>query len=203
MDGQQIFQFLSTYGYWIIFPLMLLEGPVVTIMSAILASLGAFNVWIVLLLSVVGDVLGDVGLYGIGKKWGFNFVNKFGKYIGITKKKVLRMEKYFINHGGKTVFLAKSTTGLCFVTFVAAGISNMDFKKFIKYSILGGLVWSSFLVIMGYFYGYLWREIKQYIEWVGWIITALTFITFILINIFKLQKTKKIFGNNILKTSKK
>lgn len=195
MDGQQIFQFLSEYGYWIVFPLMFLEGPVTTIIAAMLASLGVFNIWVVLVMSIFGDVLGDIGLYGIGKKWGFGFVNKFGKYIGVTTKRILKMEKYFTKHGGKTVFLAKSTTGLCFVTFIAAGIAKMNFGRFIKYSILGGLVWSSFLVAMGYLYGYLWRGIKQYIEWAGWLAMGLALLTFILVNIIKSKKTKKVFGN--------
>ena len=106
-------------------------------------------------------MIGDVILYGLGYKYGMGFVQDVGKYIGITENLVIRMEKYFEQHGGKTIFAVKSTTGLCWATFTAAGIVKMDFKKFVKYSFLGGVVWSGFLVAMGYFYGYLWREIKQ------------------------------------------
>ncbi len=198
LTGQQIFDFLSQYGYWIIFPLMFIEGPVTTLMAAMLASLGAFNVWIVLILSMAGDIAGDIGLYGIGKKWGLSFVRGIGKYIGITEKRVLKMEKYFDGHGGKTIFLVKSTTGLCLVAFVAAGMARMKFKKFLFYSFLGGIVWSGFLVAMGYFYGYLWREVSEYIEWAGWIIVSLAVVTFIVINLYKSQKAKKLFNNNSL-----
>ncbi|HEX7586074.1 MAG TPA: DedA family protein, partial [Patescibacteria group bacterium] len=159
--GQQIFEFLRHYGYWIMLPLMIIEGPVATIMAAMLASLGAFNVFIVLIFSIAGDIIGDVILYGLGYKYGLGFVRHIGKYIGITEKLVLRMEKYFAQHGGKTIFAVKSTTGLCWATFVAAGIVKMDFKKFVRYSLLGGVIWSGFLVIMGYFYGFLWKEIRD------------------------------------------
>ncbi len=196
LTGQQIFIFLSQYGYWIIFPLMFLEGPMATIMAAILASLGAFNIWVVLVLSIFGDVLGDIGLYGVGKKWGFGFVNKFGKYIGVTEKRVRKMEKYFNRHGGKTVFLAKSTTGLCFVAFISAGIAKMELRRFIKYSVLGGVVWSSFLVAMGYFYGYLWREIGQYIEWAGWAISSLALFSFIGIYLLRKYKIREIIESS-------
>ena len=196
MDGQQIFQFLSEYGYWVIFPLMILEGPMTTIMAGILASLGAFNVWVVLAISIVADIFGDIFLYGIGKKWGFGFVEKLGKYIGITRKRVDKVDKFFRKHGGKAVFMAKSTTGLCFTTFIVAGIVEMDFKKFIKYSILGGLAWSGFLVGMGYFYGYLWREIRQYIEWAGWLISGLAIFSFVIIIIYKKYKSREFFANN-------
>jgi membrane-associated protein len=124
------------------------------------------------------------------------FVRKIGRYIGITEKLVLRMEEYFKKHGGKTIFAVKSTTGLCWATFTAAGIVKMNFKKFLKYSFLGGIVWSGFLVAMGYFYGYLWREIKIYIEWIGWAIFVVAAVSFVSINIYKGYKAKKMFREN-------
>ncbi len=191
--GQEIFNFMSHYGYWVILPLMIIEGPIATIMAAILASLGAFNVWVVLIFSIVGDIVGDVLFYLAGYFWGMAFVTKVGKYIGITEKLVLKMEKYFQRHGGKTIFTVKSTTGLCWAAFTAAGIVGMDFKKFLKYSVLGGFFWSGFLVAMGYFYGYMWRSIKQYIEWAGWLAVSLAILTFVAVNLFKKYKSKDIF----------
>jgi membrane protein DedA with SNARE-associated domain len=190
--GQFIFEFLKHYGYWGMLPLMIIEGPVVTIISAMLASLGAFSWPVVLLFSIAGDIIGDVLLYGAGYKWGMGFVRKVGRYMGITETLVLKMEKYFVHHGGKTIFAVKSTTGLCWATFVAAGIVKMDFKKFVRYSFLGGVVWSGFLVAMGYFYGYLWREIKQYISWVGWIIVAIAIISFVIVTIYKKHQSKEL-----------
>ncbi|MEF3691726.1 MAG: DedA family protein [Candidatus Moraniibacteriota bacterium] len=193
--GQEILDFLSVWGYMIILPLMIIEGPVVTILSAMLAATGFLNPWIVLVISIVGDVLGDVILYQVGKKWGMRFVDRVGKYLGITKRLVLKMEKYFENHGGKTIFAVKSTTGLCWATWVAAGIAKMNFGKFVGYSILGGVIWSGFLVAMGYFYGYMWREIKQYIEWAGWLAMGLAVTTFVIITFYKKYKSKEIMGN--------
>jgi membrane protein DedA with SNARE-associated domain len=190
--GQYIFEFLKHYGYWAMLPLMIIEGPVVTIISALLASLGAFFWPIVLIFSIAGDMIGDLIFYWLGLKFGMGFVNSVGKYIGITEKLVLRMEKYFQNHGGKTIFLVKSTTGLCWATFVAAGIVKMDLKKFVKYSFLGGVVWSSFLVAMGYFYGYLWKSIKQYIGWIGWIIFGIAAISFVIITLYKNYQAKQL-----------
>lgn len=192
--GQNIFHFLNQYGYWAMLPLMIIEGPVATIIAATLSALGAFNVWLVLFFSILGDVVGDVIFYLAGYKWGMSFVENAGKYIGITEKLVLRMEKYFEKHGGKTIFAVKATTGLCWATFTAAGIVKMDFRKFLNYSFLGGIVWSGFLVSMGYFYGYLWREIRIYIKWAGWIILVLAVFSIISINFYKKKQ-----GKNILK----
>jgi membrane protein DedA with SNARE-associated domain len=89
-----------------------------------------------------------------------------------------------------TIFAVKSTTGLCWATFTTAGIVKMDFKKFLKYSLLGGVVWSGFLVAMGYFYGYLWKTIKQYLSWVGWIIFAVAVVSFIIITLYKKRQAQ-------------
>ena len=194
--GQQIFDFLSQYGYWGMLPLMIIEGPIVTIIAAMLASLGAFSWTIVLVLSMAGDVIGDVILYGLGYRYGMGFVRGFGKYMGITEKLVLKMEKYFEKHGGKTIFAVKSTTGLCWAAFTAAGIVKMDFRKFVKYSVLGGIVWSVLLISMGYFYGFLWREISQYIDWIGWAIGGIAVVSYILITLYKKKKSEKILPIN-------
>jgi len=177
-------------------PLMILEGPVATLIAATLAALGAFNVFVVLILSIAGDMIGDIILYGLGYKYGLGFVRRVGKYIGITENLVLRMEKYFTRHGGKTIFAVKSTTGLCWATFTAAGIVKMDFKKFVLYSFLGGIVWSGFLVALGYFYGYLWREIAVYVKWIGWAVSATAIITYIIITLYKNWKAKKLLSEN-------
>ncbi|EKE21635.1 MAG: hypothetical protein ACD_7C00165G0004 [uncultured bacterium] len=194
--GQEILNFLSDWGYWIILPLMIIEGPIVTILSSMLASFGVLNVWVVLIFSMLGDIIGDVILYWLGKVWGMRFVDNVGKYVGITRKLVLKMENYFISHGGKTIFAVKSTTGLCWAMFVAAGIVKMDFRKFVGYSIFGGVVWSGFLVAMGYFYGYMWQQIKQYIEWAGLLAIGLAIITFVIITFYKKYKSRQLLTNN-------
>lgn len=194
--GQHIFEFLKSYGYFAMLPLMILEGPVATLISAMLASMGAFFWPWVLLLSILGDIIGDVILYWIGYKYGMHFVRKIGKHIGITEALVLRMEKYFTRHGGKTIFAVKSTVGLCWATFTAAGIVKMDFKKFLKYSFLGGIVWSGSLVAMGYFYGYLWKSMKEYISWAGWIVAAVAIVSFMGITLYKKYQSRQLLREN-------
>ena len=175
---------------------MIIEGPIVTIIAAMLASLGAFNVFLVLGFSILGDMIGDVALYYLGYYFGMGFVRRVGRHIGITEKLVRKMGGYFKKYGGRTVFVVKSTTGLCWATFVAAGIAKMNFRKFLKNSFYGGIVWSGFLVIMGYFYGYLWREIRDNISWIGWIMVGLALVSFFGLTMYKKYKAKKIFNGS-------
>ena len=193
MDGQIITQFLTDYGYWILLPLMIIEGPIVTLIAAFMASMGIFNIYVVFFLSVLGDMLGDIAFYGIGRWQGMTFVRKVGRHIGITESLVLKMEKYFKNHGGKTIVAVKSTTGLCWATFIAAGIVKMSFVRFVWYSFVGGLVWSTFLVLMGYFFGNLYEQIADYISYAGIVVGSIAVALFIAVGIYKKDKTEHMF----------
>jgi membrane-associated protein len=102
--GQCIFDFLTQYGYWVMLPLAIVEGPATTLVASILASLGALNIFLVFAISIVGDIIGDVFLYFLGYRYGIKFSRVFGKYIGITQDTVGRMEKYFDRHGGKPLW---------------------------------------------------------------------------------------------------
>lgn len=193
MDGHMIVQFLSNFGYWIFIPLVIVFGPIVTIVASFMASLGVFNVWIVLLLSVVGDMIGDLLFYNIGAHWGMRFVHGLGKYIGINERRTEKLKSFFMQHGGKTIFMVKSTTGLCWATFITAGIVRMPIKKFIYYSFLGGIIWSGFLVAMGYFFGYMYERVVQYVEYAGWIIFILAIVVFVIVFFIKKRESRVLF----------
>jgi membrane protein DedA with SNARE-associated domain len=173
MDQQQLFETLSMFGYPVMFLMMVAEGLVATIVSAFMASLGFFDIRVVAALSVLGDVLGDLIFYSLGRIWGMRFVRRFGRHIGITESRVEAMRSYFMDHGGKTIFTVKSTTGLCWVTFVAAGIAGMPLRKFIAFSFLGGVLWSGLLVFLGYRYGLFLSQIEEFVSWVGIFATIL------------------------------
>lgn len=178
MSQEQLFEILSLFGYPIMFLAMVVEGPVVTVVSAFMASLGFFDIRIVAALSVTGDVVGDLIFYYLGRVWGMRFVRRFGRHIGITENRVEGMRSYFAKHGGKTIFTVKSTTGLCWVTFVTAGIAGMPIRKFITFSFLGGILWSGLLVFLGYGYGAYISHIERFMSRSGIIATALFLLAF-------------------------
>lgn len=195
MEGEAIIQFLSAYGYIIMIPLMMAIGPIVTIVASFMASWGVFNVWVVFLVSLIAGMIGDVILYCVGRKWGMQFVNRIGKYFGITEQLVLRMENAFLCHGGKIIIGVKSTTGLCWVTFVAAGIVKMSFWRFLFYTFIGGIIWSGGLTIAGYFFGYMYNQIADYISWAGWIVLTLAFLSGLLWFFGEKRRKQRILQN--------
>lgn len=189
---QELIQHLQVWGYPVMILLMIAEGPITTIIAAFLASLGFFEWHIVYILSLLGDVLGDIFWYSIGYFGGRPALKKFRKKLGIKLSAIRYIEDKFKKSGSKIIFYVKVSTGLCLVTFILAGSMKMSFKKFVQFSLLGGLVWSAFLVTLGYFFGYAAEQIDQYIKFAGWGIFLLALIVILVINSKKQKSLKKV-----------
>jgi membrane-associated protein len=189
---QELIDVLSFWGYPAMLALMIIEGPIVTIIAAFLSSLGYFNIGIVFALSVTGDVIGDAILYHIGYFGGEKILPKVEKFLKISEATVNKLKQKFYENSGRIIFYVKSTTGLSYIAFITAGTLRMKFSKFVAYSILGGLIWSSFLVVIGYFFGYAADKISAYIKYTGIIIFVLAISVLILINLYKKKQAKLI-----------
>lgn len=192
ISSQEFIRLLPYWGYPLMFLMMTLEGPIVTIIAAFLASMGYFNIFLVFALSVTGDVVGDIILYFIGYFGGARILAKAEKFLKISAAVVEKLKTKFHQNSGRIIFYVKSTTGLSYITFILAGTLKMKLSKFVKSSILGGLVWSSFLVVMGYFFGYAAERISQYIKYAGVIIFAGAVVFFIGLSLYKKRQGKEI-----------
>ncbi|MCX6763757.1 MAG: hypothetical protein NTZ97_03450, partial [Candidatus Moranbacteria bacterium] len=99
-------------------------------------------------------------------------------------------------HGKKTIFTVKSTTGLCWITFIAAGAVRMDFGNFLLGSFWGGVVWSGFLTVVGYFFGYAFASISQTIEYAGLVIFFAAVIFILGLSFYRKYQSQKFTENS-------
>lgn len=76
------------------------------------------------------------------------------------------------------IFFVKISSGLCYITFITAGMIKMPLKRFLFFSLMGGILWSGALVAIGYFYGHLYQEISGKIEQAGVLTLILALLTF-------------------------
>lgn len=144
---------LAAGTYLVLFPLSVIEGPIVTIVAGFLASLGLVNIFLVYLVVISGDLTGDGLCYAVGR-WGLKrFAGRWGKYIGVTPARLLRMDDHFEKHSGKTLLLGKLTFGLGSLALVGAGAAKMKPGRFVLYNALGTLPKSLALLAVGYYFG--------------------------------------------------
>ena len=182
-----IFALISKYGYFIIFPLMIIEGPIITIIASFLASLGAFNVFFIYILGVIGNVIGDIVYYGIGKFGRDRFLVKYGKYIGIDASKIEYIENHYKKHLLKTILIAKLTEAPVIPVLISAGIAKTDFKKFLSISILAEIPKVAIIVLIGFFFGKFYVKIDTYFK----NFASLMFVIFGMVILFVIYKKIK------------
>ncbi len=143
-----IIPYIQTYGYWAVFFAIYLEdfglpvpGETMLIICSLFAALGQLNPILVGVLSFTGAVMGDNTGFAIGHFGGRKVITKWGKYVFLTEKRVKKLEKYFQKRGGLIVAVARFIQGLRQFNGIIAGISQMKWKKFIVYNLIGGALW--------------------------------------------------------------
>lgn len=160
-----IIQWLIHYRYFLLFPAAVIEGPIVTILAGFLASLDYFNLIVAYIIVVLADNVGDSLYYIIGRWGGRRFIDGWGRYLGISPERVVKIENHFENHPGKTLIIGKLTQVASFPTLVASGIANMPFKKFLWYTAIATMIKSFLLLVIGYFFGTAYATIDKYLNY--------------------------------------
>ena len=99
----------------------------------------------------VAAILGDTVNYAIGKKLGISI---FSDNARVLKTQYLRKtEAFYEKHGNKTIILARFVPIVrTFAPFVA-GVGSMQYRRFITYNVIGGVVWVTLFLTVGYLIG--------------------------------------------------
>ncbi|CAN5715091.1 hypothetical protein BH24ACT21_BH24ACT21_06820 [soil metagenome] len=158
IDG--ILSLLQQYGYLVVFFGVMLEsagvplpGETILIAAGILAQRSGLDLGDVVVFGILGAVVGDQIGYWAGRRGGRPFVLRWGKYLLITPERLQGAEDFFDRHGGKAVFMARFVAGLRVFGALVAGISHMRWRTFFLYNALGGAVWATAAVLVGYLLG--------------------------------------------------
>jgi membrane protein DedA with SNARE-associated domain/membrane-associated phospholipid phosphatase len=157
---EQILRLIEHYGYLVVFFGVMMEstgvplpGETILLASGFLAQRGHLDVGDAILFGILGAVAGDQLGYWVGREGGRPFVLRWGRYFRVTPERLSRAEAFFARHGGKAVFLARFFSGLRVFGALVAGISRMRWETFTLYNALGGTVWATAVVLVGYLVG--------------------------------------------------
>lgn len=160
-----IFGWIVAYRYGILLPIAVIEGPIISIIAGFLVGIGQMNFWIVLTLLALGDVIGDVALYCAGRFGGLKLIDRYGKFLKITRKQVERLESFFKNHAGKTILFGKWGHAFGLPILVSAGIAKEPPEKFVLLSIVGTIPKTLILMFIGIYFGSSYILIKHYLDY--------------------------------------
>ncbi|MFA7708469.1 MAG: VTT domain-containing protein [Candidatus Pacearchaeota archaeon] len=179
-----ILSLLQIHGYWIMFALMFIEGPMVTYIAAFIASLGIFNFYYVLILSILGNSLPDLTYFLIGR---IGKHEKIRKYAGslLDKNRIIKIREHLKNHPWKTILVIKLTPALPFPGFILSGTTDLKLTKFIFCSLIISAVYSVFFSFLGFYSGLTFNTLSKYIKYGEILIVILVLLTITIWLLFK------------------
>jgi len=156
---------ISLLGYSGIVLLMAIESACIPLPSEIimpfsgyLVSTGQMNLWLVGLAGAVGCVLGSLVAYWVGMYGGRPFIEKYGRYVLVSRHDLDMADRWFAKRGEIIVFVSRLLPAIR--TFIAfpAGVARMDLKRFVIYTFAGSLPWCLGLAYVGQKLGEKWNK---------------------------------------------
>ena len=187
-----LLKLFASYGYWIVFFGVMLEnagvpvpGETILLAAGFFASQGYFHLGLVMLIATTAAILGDNGGYWIGRRLGRTLLIRYGKYVLLTEKRFQMMERFFGDHGDKTVLVARFITGFRVFTALFAGASHMPWYRFLCFNAMGAVVWSVTMSLLGFFFGRSWALLERWTKGAGVALGAAAVVAFIVYKLIK------------------
>ncbi|MFT8343379.1 MAG: DedA family protein [Clostridium beijerinckii] len=191
---------INNYGfetYLLLFFIIFLEtGLVVTpflpgdsliFAAAAFAAMGMLNIYALLGLLMIAAILGDTVNYEIGRIFGDKLINIAGGKL-IKKEHLDKTNKFYEKHGGKTIIFARFIPIVRTLAPFVAGIGKMQYRHFISFNAIGGILWVLIVSALGFFFGNI-PVVKKNFEFV---IIAIIFISIVPVIVeFLRSKMKK------------
>lgn len=197
-------EFLKSAGYAAIFGLSFISAmglpvgaEVALIYGGVLASGQVpgegkpLQLAVVIIVATLGEVLGSLAGYGIGRYGGRALVDKVGKYVLLTHKDLDRAEAWFARRGEPVVFFGRFIPLLrSFVSF-AAGLGEMALGKFTLYTVIACAIWCTALCSLGYSLGSSYNHVLKAFSWAGYVVAVVAVLAVAVVFWHRLREYRK------------
>lgn len=166
MEPGDIIKLLEAGGYLLLFPIAIMEGPIISVIAGFLVSLGIFNLFIVYAIIVVGDILGDAFWYFLGRYGGnWRYTEPIKRFFKLTPERIDATREKFHTHRYKMMMASKLVHGVGSAGLFTAGLVRVPYTTFAITCLTVTLGQAAFLVGLGYFFGEAYEVIGQYLDY--------------------------------------
>lgn len=148
---------------------LLIPGETTVIAGGVIAGQGEIDIVPLIGLVWLCTILGDSTSFAIGKRLGRGFLMKHGPRLKITHERLEQVERYFAQHGGKTILIGRFIGLVRALAPFIAGSSGMRYGRFLPYSVIGTGLWSAAFCLLGYLF---YRSFSQVADIAGTAVTA-------------------------------
>jgi membrane protein DedA with SNARE-associated domain len=149
----RVIPLIARYGYAILLPIAVIEGPTIAAITGALVALGQFDPVISFLLLVCADLVGDALYYALGRYGHGPLFNWINKRLRITPERLHPLEQRFHDNDWKLIMIGK-TQALGGIILYFAGASRMNFARYMAFNLIGTFPKVILFELVGYFLGY-------------------------------------------------
>ncbi len=153
----------------------IIPGETAVVIGGVTAYNGTNALWAVLLAAIVGAILGDSIGYAIGKKWGDALLRRIPQRI-LKPAHIAQSKDLIARLGGRAVFAGRFAAALRALVPGLCGVSEMRYRTFAVWNMLGGAVWATGFVLLGYFAGASWHRIESYANTASWVLVGVAVV---------------------------
>lgn len=141
----------SDWNYLILLVLVIVEGPLASLLGAVAASAGIMDLRLVFLTVVAGNFLADVSWYLLGYMSKERTLLRYGRWLGLRRRHLQQLRTGMRRHAVKILLVAKFSTGFIIPTLVVAGLVRVPFRQWFPVVFAGELFWATLLLLIGYY----------------------------------------------------
>ncbi len=187
---EHIIHLLYAFKYLILFPLAVVEGPILAVIAGFLCIQGLLNPLIVYPIIVLGDICGDSLVYSLGRWGGSRRQRRWSHLIGLSPEKIDRARIYFNDNPIKTVSLSKLILGVGVAGIFLAGNSRIPYRTFIAVCIITSAAQYTVYLGIGLLFGRAYKEINLYLNYIATAAIVLSFAFFFVYILKSLDKRR-------------
>ncbi|HCA84274.1 MAG TPA: hypothetical protein DEQ61_01440 [Streptomyces sp.] len=137
-----------------------------------------YPLWLVCLLIVVAAILGDQVGYLFGRKVGPALFKRPDSRL-FKQENIEKAHEFFEKYGPKSLVLARFVPVVRTFTPIIAGVSRMNYRSFITFNVIGGVLWGAGVTVLGYFLGQI-DFVHQHVETILILIVLLSVLPIII-----------------------
>nr|WP_199289160.1 VTT domain-containing protein [Pseudanabaena sp. FACHB-1998] len=139
-----------------------MPGDSLLFAAGFLASQGLLNIFALIIGCFICAVIGDNVGYATGKRFGHKLFSKEDSLF-FHKDHIIKAQKFYDKHGKKTIVIARFLPVVRTFAPIVAGIGRMDYGTFFQFNLLGGLIWTSGLSMLGFVLGKSIPDVDKYL----------------------------------------
>ncbi|MBP6888592.1 MAG: DedA family protein [Candidatus Pacebacteria bacterium] len=126
------------------------------------ASQGFLNIYLVIIVALLANVLGDITGFFIAHRYGKGLLINIGLQKVLASKEYKKIETFIETYPRITIFTTRFFGGVGPIVNILTGLSStISFRRFFSYGVAGEIVYVFSLALTGYFLGDTWEDITS------------------------------------------